>query len=274
MRNLSLLNLILILIFSSIVPLSVTLAWGPIGHRVVGEIAYKNLNFFTKKKVDKILEKESMAKASTWADEIKSDPDQYRHTFDWHYMSWPNGEEEYQYKSGTGRLKLAIEEQTSVLKNVKSSKEEKLFALRFLIHLIGDLHQPLHVGNGHDRGGNDCKVFFHSEKTNLHRLWDEDIINRKKLSYRELADFVSYFSAEETKQFMKGSPMDWAKESKSQRLNVYPTDLSSRPYCKRGAPESSYPKLGYSYSYEHYQLIEKRLYQGGVRLASLLNKIL
>ena len=163
-----------------IIPFYSTFAWGPIGHRVVGEIAYKNLSYFTKKKVEKILSGESMAKASTWADEIKSDPAQYRHTFDWHYMSWTSGESDYEYKEGSGKLKIAIDEQSKILKSDSSSVRDKLFALRFLIHLIGDLHQPLHVGNGHDRGGNDCKVFYHSEKTNLHRLWDEDIINQKK----------------------------------------------------------------------------------------------
>lgn len=249
-------------------------AWGPIGHRVVGEIAYRNLSFFTKKKVDKILNKESMAKASTWADEIKSDPDQYKHTFDWHYMSWPSHQTEYQYNGSGGKLKIAIQEQSDILKNKKSTKDEKVFALRFLIHLIGDLHQPLHVGNGKDRGGNDCKVFFHSEKTNLHRLWDEDMINKKQLSYTELADFISYFSDEETKEFMKGSPMDWAKESKDYRVSVYPGVAKPRPYCKRDVEDSILPKLGYSYSYEHYEMVEKRLYQAGVRLALLLNNIL
>ena len=111
----------------------------------------------------------------------------------------------------------AIEEQVRTLKNNKSSVDKKKFALRFLIHLVGDLHQPLHVGNGLDRGGNDCKVFFHKEKSNLHRLWDEEMINFKRLSYTELVDFISYFSAEEIKEFMGGSLLSWAK---NQRIYV------------------------------------------------------
>ena len=189
-------------------------AWGPIGHRVVGEVAKRHLNYFTKKKVEAILGAESMAKASTWADEIKSDPDNYKHTFDWHYMSWPMDESDYTYKEGGGKLIKAIKDNVNILRSEKSTKTRKIHALRFIIHLVGDLHQPLHVGNGLDRGGNDCKVFFHKGKTNLHRLWDEDMINRKKLSFSEIVEFISYFSKEEIKTFMQGSPLDWAKESR------------------------------------------------------------
>ena len=73
---------------------------------------------------------------------------------------------------------------------------------------------------------------------------------------------------------MKGSPLDWAKESKNYRVSVYPSEFPNRPYCKKGSSEDTYPRLGYSYAYEHYQMIEKRLYQAGVRLAFLLNHIL
>ena len=245
-------------------------SWGPTGHRTVGEIAERNLTVIAKKKIKAILGKESLAKASTWPDEIKSDPDNYRYTFDWHYMSWPN--DMGQYKPGQGgKLIWAIDEQMKVLKNKKSRKEKKIFALRFLVHLIGDIHQPLHVGNGKDRGGNDCHVEFHGEETNLHRLWDEGMINFTRLSYTELADFISHYSAREIRYFMKGHPLDWALESKEIRNDVYPTPVENRPYCSRENKPEELPNLGYPYSYSFYKKIERRLFQAGVRLAHLLN---
>ena len=245
-------------------------SWGPIGHRVVGEIASKHLSKKAKAEVTSILGRESMAKASTWPDEIKSDPENYRYTFDWHYMSWPNESSSYEPKS-SGKLLWAIEEQLRTLKNKKSSADKKKFALRFLIHLVGDLHQPLHVGNGLDRGGNDCKIFFHKEKSNLHRLWDDEMINFKRLSYTEFVDFISYFSSDEIQEFMKGSLLSWAEESKKLRDGVYPTSIESRNYCQKGAPESTYPLLSYPYSFKHFDTVEKRMFQAGVRLAYLLN---
>jgi S1/P1 Nuclease. len=203
----------------------ISFAWGPTGHRIVGEIAEKELNPKTLSKVKALLDNKSLAQVSTWADEIKSEPDHYGHTFSWHYMTWPTNQDEYVY-DGQGELLLAIQNNLKVVKNDYASKVDRSKALMFLVHLVGDLHQPLHVGNGTDRGGNRCEVLFHGERVNLHHLWDEKLIQKNNLSYTEYVKFLL-----EKRPSFKASEMErrilsWARESKTLREQVYPDGTS------------------------------------------------
>ena len=128
-----------------------------------------------------------------------------------------------------------------------------------LVHLIGDIHQPCHVGNGKDKGGNDIKVNWFREKSNLHRVWDSNMIESKRYSFSELAEIVNNVSKDEVRAWQEASVIEWANESKALRDQVY------------NLPENK--RIGYRYMYDNWATLELRLVQGGVRLAAVLNDI-
>lgn len=260
-------------------------AWGPTGHRTVGEIAQEKLSSSTLKKVQKILKGKSLAQVSTWADEIRSEPETYKHTFRWHYTDYPQGMEKLDETKSSGLLVTSIGDQVKVLKDKESTAEQKEFALKMLVHLLGDLHMPLHIGNGKDRGGNWCYITFHDQKMNLHHLWDEGLIDFNKLGFMELARFVQEgISSEEVSSYVRGSFADWANETKNLRDTVYPAEVKTAKkkqkktdhfnYCNADddkVKKSMRPKLGYEYSYTFMPVLQKQLLKGGVRLAHILN---
>ncbi len=161
-------------------------AWGPTGHRVVGQIAEDHLSAAARRGVEALIGPESLAEAATWADEIRSDP-----TWDkaapWHYISIDDGETlETTRRSSDGDVLWAIHHFSDVLRSADASHEEKGEALKFLVHFVGDVHQPLHVGRRADQGGNSVQVSWFGETTNLHRVWDSEMIDHEGLSFTEL----------------------------------------------------------------------------------------
>lgn len=260
------------------------LAWGPTGHRVVGAVAEKHLDPAVAVKAFKLLGGQSLSRVSTWSDEIRSEPQTYSHTYNWHYTDWKDEDHKHDETKSSGKLLTSIREQLSVLKSAEASPEKKAFALKFIVHLVGDIHMPLHVGNGLDRGGNNCKVLFHKKETNLHALWDEGMIDFTNLSFTELASYVSQGrTREEISSWKSGDVTDWALESKILRASVYPSDvvppkapMSVKSYCRTDGQvtQEETPKLAYEYSYQFVPVIEKRLFQAGIRLAVMLNEAL
>lgn len=257
-------------------------AWGPTGHRVVGQVAEKHLTIDVQYKIFQLLDGQTLAKVANWPDEIKSEPQTYSDTYNWHYTDWADGMHNHDETNSAGKLITTIREQTAVLKDTNASKEKKVFAIKFLTHLIGDLHQPLHVGNGQDRGGNSCKVTFHGRQTNLHAMWDEEMIDFSKLSFTEMAQFVQQGrSLESIVEWKKGDVLDWAFESKKLRDEVYPAEVnpsstpsSMKQYCRREVTPEEMPKLAFEYSYKFVPVMEQRLFQAGLRLATVLNEAL
>ena len=168
--------------------------WGDTGHRVVGEIANNHLSKRVQRKISKLLNGQSLAMVSTYADAIKSD-DAYRKYGTWHYVNM-NDDETYETskKNPKGDLVTGIAKCKEVLMDIASSKEEKVFHLKMLVHLIGDLHQPLHVGRVSDRGGNDFKVQWFYKGSNMHRVWDSEMINSFNMTYTELANNTNVLS--------------------------------------------------------------------------------
>lgn len=262
---------------------SAVFAWGATGHRVVGEVATKFLEVETIGKLNRILKGQSLARISTWPDEIKSEPATYQHTFNWHYTTWQTDVHSHgaeNENSSTGFLMTSVEAQTAVLRNPNATDSEKEFALKFIVHLIGDAHMPLHVGNGTDQGGNYCKVTYMGKAFNLHALWDEGMIDFTNLSFTELARFVSQGrTLSEIKDAKNGVLGDWVRESKNLVPTLYPAQvatstqpISTLTYCEKDAPAEIQPKLSYEYAYKHLPVIETRLFQAGVRLAKVLNE--
>ncbi|MFY0594604.1 S1/P1 nuclease [Roseivirga sp.] len=233
--------------------------WGQIGHRTIGHIADGMLSKKATKKVKKVLGTETLAEVSTWMDEIRSD-NAYRYANTWHYCTIPDGMTyETAPKQNGGDVIWAIERIINKLKSGALSANEEAENLKFLVHLVGDIHQPLHVGNGEDRGGNDVKVEWFGNSTNLHSVWDSRMIDGKQFSYTELADWVNHPTKSEIKEWQKATVREWAMESMSFREQVY------------AVPENG--RLSYRYSYDNFDLVKQRILQAGVRLAGVINEI-
>jgi len=252
------------LILSLLVVLTISLSskgfyWGQIGHRTIGHIADGMLTKKAQKAVKQILGTETLAEVSTWMDDVRSD-DAYDYAETWHYCTIPDGMtyEEAPEQEGGDVIK-AIETITAELKAGGLSAEEEATKLKFLVHLIGDIHQPLHVGNGKDRGGNDVKVNYFGSNTNLHSVWDSRIIDGKQLSYTEFADWINHPSADQVRQWQSASVRDWAYESMSYRDQVY------------DVPEDG--RISYEYGYKYFDMIKLRVLQAGIRLAGVINEI-
>jgi len=233
--------------------------WGRTGHRVVGEIADQYLNPLAKKEVESILGDESLAIASTWMDEIRSNPD-YDYTHDWHWVTIPDGNTYGDTeKNPNGDVIKAITDIIAALNEGGLSRSDEAEKLKMLIHLVGDIHMPLHVGTGEDRGGNDIDVEWFWESSNLHSVWDSGMIDYTKLSYTELVKSINHPTREQIRKWQRSGVLDWAYESVELRDQVY--DL----------PEDR--ELAYDYVYKNYDTVEKRLLQAGIRLAGVLNDI-
>jgi hypothetical protein len=234
-------------------------AWGQNGHRTVGLVAEQHLDKKAKKRIGKILDCNSMAEVSTWMDDIRSDST-YDHTHDWHWVTVPEGTTyEQSVKNPHGDVIMKIEELTKALKKGGLPAATEAEYLKFLIHLVGDLHQPLHVGANDDMGGNAVKVQWFGKPSNLHSVWDSGIIDSKALSYTELTSFLGEPSKEQIKQWQSTSVREWAAESQKYLPQVYNLPKDGR--------------LSYNYAYDNFGLIEHQLLVGGIRLAGLLNEI-
>ena len=234
--------------------------WGPTGHRTIGVIAEKHLTKKAKKQIEKILQGESLAFVSTYGDEIKSDS-RYKKFYTWHYVNFPfNTKYEDSEKNPKGDIVTGINKCIEILKNKNTSREDQIFYLKFLVHLIGDLHQPLHVGKAEDKGGNDFQVRWFNKGTNLHRVWDSNMIESWNMSYSELANNVKVLSKQQIETIQKGTVLDWTYETQKLAIKVYNS-------AKIGE------KLGYKYSYDHFKTVRSQLQKSGIRLAQVLNDI-
>lgn len=237
---------------------SFAFAWGVTGHRAVGLIAERHLNKKAAKKIKVILGGQSISMVSTWMDEIRSDSS-YDYTADWHWVTIETGKAyEQSPKNPKGDVIATLERLTNELQSANLSLEKQGEYLKMIIHLVGDIHQPLHVGCCDDQGGNRVRLKWFREDSNLHRVWDSDMIDQTRLSYTELADAVQLASVDEISRFQKDPIRTWAMESMSLRPHVY--DIGDG-------------KLGYDYSYRYFDLVKKRIAQAGVRLAAVLNLI-
>jgi len=251
--------IILSLFFIGSAPAKKDIRWGQTGHRVVGHIADGMLSKKASKQVKRVLGHETLAEVSTWMDEIKSDRS-YSYASSWHYTTIPDGETyETAAKQENGDIIWAIEKIVQELKEAVLTKEQESTSLKFLVHLVGDIHQPLHVGNGNDRGGNDVKLKYFGANTNIHSVWDSRMIDGKQYSYTELAQRVNHVSKKEVKVLQATSVREWANESMKYREQIYKI------------PENK--QLSYRYGYENFSLVEQRLMQAGIRLAGVINDI-
>lgn len=234
-------------------------AWGQTGHRTVAKVAQNHLSKKAKKAIAQIMGHESLVEASTWMDNIKSD-EAYDHTHTWHYVTVPDGQTyATSDKNESGDAYECIERMVDILKNESSSIDEKRDAIRMLVHVVGDVHQPLHVGKGDDRGGNDVKIKWFYSNSNLHSIWDSKMIDSKNYSFSELAVLIDHPSAHNESLMTNTDINVWINEAQALRPQVY--DIGDKDY------------LSYEYSYKNWDTVKLQLYKGGRRLAALLNSI-
>lgn len=234
--------------------------WSKVGHRAVGEVAEEHLTRKAKRAIAKLLNGQSLASISNFADEIKADST-YRKFSAWHYVNFPADKKYTDAEpSKYGDLIIGIEKCIEIVKDKNSSKEDKAFYLKMLVHLVGDLHQPMHVGRLEDKGGNDIQVQWFNKGSNLHKVWDANMIDDYGMSYTELAASLPRLTEAQKKSIQQGGIYDWVEDSQ---------DVANKVYDSVEAGE----KLFYRYSYVWWDTVEIQLQKGGLRLAKVLNEL-
>ncbi|MDA1016996.1 MAG: S1/P1 nuclease [Planctomycetota bacterium] len=234
--------------------------FGQTGHRAVGHIAQRHLTQQALAAVKAILGNETLAEVSTYADEIRSNPD-FDYTKTWHYVNIPNGKNyDTAPLNSDGDAIEAIERFTKTLRSKNATDKERVFALKWLGHLVGDIHQPLHVGRAEDFGGNKITCKWFGKSTNLHTVWDSKLIEATELSDTEFAKVCDKASAAEKQKWQNSTVRDWASESLKHRAQAYKEPLPTTAGS-------------YRYSHDNLPLVKKRVNQAGIRLAGLLNDI-
>lgn len=234
--------------------------WGATGHRVVGAIADQYTSNKTKRHLKKLLNHQSLAFVSTFSDEIKSDP-RFKEFGVWHYVNMPFDETyETSKKNPSGDLVSGIEKCVRIIKDDNASDEDKAFYLKMLIHLVGDLHQPMHIGLEEDRGGNDITVKWQFKDSNLHKVWDSQMIDSFGMSYSELAENATYITKSQVKALQQGSVIDWVNDTQNLTEVIYDSVTPGE-------------NLRYEYSYKYLETARTQMQIAGIRLAKVLNEL-
>lgn len=251
----------LILLFTS----NSVFAWGQNGHRIVAQVANSHLTPATVKALEPLLEGESLPQIATWADEMRSAPGEFwqKKSSRWHYINADaatlnNPPSHHSSKESVSNILDALLFNIDVLKDTNSSIDAKRFSLRFVVHLVGDSHQPFHAGRAEDRGGNRIKVSFFNQQTNLHSLWDTKLVENENLSFTEYAQFINTNNSELISEYLHSTPTSWLEESHNLALQIY---------------KSTDENISYDYIFTNTPIVKTRLQQAGIRLAGLLNTL-
>jgi len=240
-------------------------AWGLLGHRIVGQIAENHLTKKARMAIKGILGNESVAMAANYADFIKSDTS-YKYVDSWHYINFDNGLS-YQAMQAYLTIDTIADAYTKMvflsneLRKKNLPQDKKVLYLKLLIHIAGDVHQPMHSTASGDRGGNDIKVQWFGQPSNLHRVWDSDFIEMQQLSYTEYAATLDYATAQEFVLLQSQPISKWLFDSYviSAGLRADITQPNQR--------------LGYEYNFKYLATLNEQLRIGGLHLGGLLNDI-
>lgn len=241
-----------------------SLPWGANGHRIVAEIAERHLLPIARMRIQELIGSYPLASISVWADAYRGTPEG-EHTATWHYVNVPD-DVEYRVPETDHPTDIvqALRLQEQILRDSTRSSEDHVIALKFLVHFIADIHQPMHVGRASDRGGNDVEVRWFGRPVNLHSLWDSYILDHQQLSYTEYVAFLDFASAADIVAWQSTEYVDWLRESQAVRTDIYaPIDAAG----------DEVPNLGWNYFNAAIPIVERRLLQAGIRLAGVLNSI-
>lgn len=235
--------------------------WGQKGHDTVAFIAENHLTETTRAAVDSILDGKSPVYWANWLDNASHTPE-YAYTKTWHYK---NVDADRTYDdmpaNPAGDAVTAVKQQIEKLSDPATTKVEAALALKILIHVTGDMHQPMHMGHATDLGGNRVKLKYFNRDKNLHGIWDTDLLeSAHRWSYTEWQQQLDRLNDVDEALTVQGSVDDWARET---------MEITRRCY------DFFQPGINVSYNQIAYwaPTIEQQLLRGGLRLAHLLNTI-
>lgn len=234
-------------------------AWGSTGHRVSGELAERFVCGQTRLEVRDLLGVETLADVANWADYMRMSSDPYwsKTTFNWHFVTIPDGKGYAQVGAPKeGDAVDALARFRAVVRDKSAPLEKRRDALRMIVHIAGDLGQPLHSGNAHDRGGNDELVTMWGKQTNLHSVWDSGLIDMEQMSYREWADYLeARVTTEQAITWASADPVTWVDESRALHAKVYPANKT----------------IDGDYIYRLRPLLHEQMTKSGLRIAAYLD---
>jgi hypothetical protein len=244
----------------------VFISWGVTGHRSIGIIAANHLTPKARTAVIGLLGNDSLANVANWADEVRNEPE-YKATAPWHFLNLPLGLSYDDFEKmvkgmGPDNVYGAVLKCESDLTDTSKTQVQKIAALKFIVHFVGDLHQPMHIRRAEDKGGNTMRLTYEGKATNLHSLWDTKLIEHQGLDYMQLAEKYDRISAKQIKKWQSDSLLTWIWES---------YQLSSKLYAENDSMKS--PDIDDAYYQAHIGIIQERIEQAGIRLAGLLNGV-
>jgi len=235
-------------------------AYGPEGHLIAGIAAQPALCPAAREQVAGLGGGEDLARLGLWADRVRSEP-RYRETAAWHYLNVADGAVMREFRHPPeGDVIAAIERSRAALRDESRADGERAEALKFLVHFVVDIHQPLHVGRESDRGGNDIELRFRGDTTNLHRFWDTGAIAEAGLSVGRYARDLRAQMRNAAASGASLDPVVWAEESLALRAEVYAFD------AERGTIDAAYAQRAAS-------ITRRRLAEAALRLAGTLNAV-
>ena len=237
-------------------------AWGPKGHDVVASVAENHLSKRALKRIEAVLDGESMVYVANWLDNASHTPE-YAYTKTWHYVNVEPSEGSYaeSQREPKGDVVTAVNAIVERLKSGELTKEEERAELMMLIHLVGDMHCPMHAGHKSDRGGNGTQVTFFGKGKKLHSVWDSDIVeSAHRWSYTEWQKQIDRLNPKQCRAIVQGTPNDWIEECVTLADDVYRNSATGE-------------NLSYDYVAQYASVVESQLLKGGLRLAALLEEI-
>ena len=244
-------------------------AWGPLGHRLVAGLAWHELTPQTRTTIKALLageEDPTLPGIANWADELREhDPDLGRRSARWHYVNIAEHDCRYDRaracRDGDCVVE-AIDAQTRILADDRRPRAERLQALKFVVHFIGDVHQPLHAGYAHDKGGNTVQVSLDGRGSNLHALWDSGLLNQAR---RDESTWLRHLRAMPSADPMPRDALPPAADAWAE---------ASCAIVKQPGFYPARPVIGKDYLRTWQPTAEAQLRRAGARLAATLNAAL
>lgn len=235
--------------------------WGQKGHDTVAYIAECHLSQVAADSVAALFDGRSPVYWANWLDNASHTPE-YAYTKTWHYKNIDAGiSYDDMQLNEKGDVVTAIGEQIAILADPVSNRDQKVLALKILVHTVGDLHQPMHMGHLTDLGGNKWKVAFFGRDNNLHSIWDTAIMNSgHSWGYKEWQEQIDRLTPEQEAAESAGTVDQWARQTHEIAGRVY-------DYFPEGA------KVSYNEIAAWTPVIELQVLRGGLRLARILNAI-
>jgi hypothetical protein len=235
------------------------ISWGHTGHSIIGKIAANHLNDKARVGVAALLAAESLSDVASWADDNRD-----RSTASWHFINVETGISFNDFKQQVERgedVYTALVKEEGILADDKASREDRVTALKYIVHFVGDIHQPMHVSRAEDKGGNTIQVRYDGKGTNLHSLWDTKMLEHAGLSEAQMAQNFDKATPQQIAKWQHDPQINWAWES---------YQISSQLY---GEINKNGTNIDDAYYQAHMPIVQDRIEIAGIRLAGVLNAI-